>query len=130
MNTTETQSPGSLHPVVRRHGVKCSCGDEYERDHSEFGLPLGYNRVCAKCWQMWMSPNHKLTQSKVDLIRNLSSAGLSQAKIAKKFGICQMSVSLIVRGKLWTTNKPNSGTEPSQPVQQTVASHESGRTHE
>lgn len=42
------------------HGEQCRCGVEHERDHSEFGLPLGYNRSCSKCGRMWLSPNSEV----------------------------------------------------------------------
>lgn len=45
------------------HGVKCECGNEYEVDHSEFGLPLGYNRRCNKCERMWNIPIPSATGS-------------------------------------------------------------------
>jgi len=47
------------------------------------------------------SGNVKLTESKVLQIRELYRDGWLQREIAEKFGICQVRVSEICRGKAW-----------------------------
>ena len=44
----------------------------------------------------------KLDQAKADQIRAVYAQGkLAQWKVAQQFGVCQMTVSLIVQGKMW-----------------------------
>ena len=43
----------------------------------------------------------KLTASKVEEIRRLHGIGLTQAALAKRFGVSQQAVSSLVRGKTW-----------------------------
>lgn len=38
-----------------QHGTEC--GHNNAVDHSEFGLPLGYNRRCGTCGRMWNQPD-------------------------------------------------------------------------
>ena len=35
------------------HGEPCECGSKHIFDHSEFGLPLGFDRRCERCGRMW-----------------------------------------------------------------------------
>jgi hypothetical protein len=43
----------------------------------------------------------KLSPSDVCEIKRLSSQGLSQAAIGRKFGVCQSHISRVVRGEFW-----------------------------
>ena len=44
----------------------------------------------------------KLDQTRANQIRAMyAQSGLPQWKVARMFGVCQMTVSLIVQGKLW-----------------------------
>lgn len=47
-------------------------------------------------------PRAKLTEDDVRRIRDLYKIGLSQHKIAEKFGVNQGTVSQILSGKIWT----------------------------
>lgn len=60
-----------------QHGTKCECGNEHEVDHSEFGLPLGYNRRCNKCGRMW---NIEITSTETSTEK---TASLSEPVVPK-----------------------------------------------
>lgn len=47
------------------------------------------------------SPHAKLTDADVGDVKSLSSAGVHQRVIAKKFGVSQSLVSMIVNGRVW-----------------------------
>ena len=52
----------------------------------------------------WLGEDHyasKLTENDVLNIRRFYSEGISQAKLAAQFGVCQPNISDIVRGKKW-----------------------------
>ncbi|KKM57077.1 hypothetical protein LCGC14_1550940 [marine sediment metagenome] len=46
--------------------------------------------------------NAKLSEEKVKSIRILYSSGLSQSKIAKKYGVSQATISDVLLGKIWS----------------------------
>lgn len=48
-----------------------------------------------------MDPNAKLDDDKVREIRKLSAQGHSQAAIGAHFGVHQVLISLVMRGKIW-----------------------------
>jgi hypothetical protein len=47
------------------------------------------------------SPNHRLTDADVIGIRRACEAGDCQRKVAARFGVCQRTVSRVVRRELW-----------------------------
>lgn len=46
----------------------------------------------------------KLTEAKVAEIRRRYKAGARQVDLASAFGVCQVNISAIVRGKIWRQN--------------------------
>lgn len=40
-------------PAVHLEQRPCDCGPQYHIDHSEFGLPLGYDMRCEQCGAWW-----------------------------------------------------------------------------
>jgi hypothetical protein len=43
----------------------------------------------------------RLFESEVTIIRTMASDGVPQSKIAREFGVCQQTISHIVRGSTW-----------------------------
>jgi len=66
-----------------------------QADNNRHAQSLGLRPSGSKC--SWA----RLNESDVKEILSLSTHGMSQGKIGKKFGVNQSSVSLIVRGKMW-----------------------------
>jgi hypothetical protein len=40
-------------PAVHLEDRPCDCDPQHHLDHSEFGLPLGYNLRCEQCGAWW-----------------------------------------------------------------------------
>lgn len=57
-------------------------------------------------------PNAKLSEHDVEMIRG--SEGVSQAKLAKAFGVSRATISLIRAGKIWTDRTPTVASSPRE----------------
>jgi len=53
-------------------------------------MPLGSKRAFAK-----------LKEADIKIIHALCESGISQSRIAERFGVCQSLISMINRGKIW-----------------------------
>lgn len=73
-------------------------------DHLFLGTPADNARDAAMKGRTVAGSDHahaKLTQDIADEIRRLSEVGEKQSEIARRFGITQAAVSLIVTGRTW-----------------------------
>ena len=71
----------------------------FGKHHSEKTLKL--MSKTQKKFKGEKSPNHILTKENIDEIKNDLNKGLSQRKIAKKFGVTQPLISMIKNNKRW-----------------------------
>ncbi len=70
--------------------------------HAE-NVSKAYYKVLTNCPKGEDTYNSKLTQAQVDEIRQMLAAGVSQRKIATRFGVSSVSICKINTGKTWNT---------------------------